>query len=341
MNTRQTTWGLAAVLMVLAAWGPLAHAAERRPANSGKPPRIAIKQAYRPGTFAIVMKSDVDQTIQISGRTQQTKTAQEMHAKMVVAKPDAKGITTVTITYTRMKVSNPPMVNVDTADPDSLKNSPVGSIYAGLLQAKIVMTVDKDGKVVKVTGLEEMWDNMARTEPRLAPVLNNIKKQMGNQMVKDLVGSGKDMLPAKPVGPGAIWHTKATRTVPLVGAAQTDVECELVGVKGTTAQIHYVGTLKSAGGKAVEMGPGVTMTISNMDLTMDGQMQVHPVTGLVRKNTVKQKGTIQMSLKPPNGQAINMTSNLEGTTTTTTTPLKPGAAEVTPPAPKPEPKPEF
>ena len=314
---------------------PAAPDAARRPDNAGAPPRILLKQRFPVGTFDMVIKTEMVQEIHLPGAPQKMAVTQEMTARIVVAPPDAAGEKKVSLTYTRIKMQMP-MMTYDSDKDDAAGGNPLAGILGALLKAKIVITTDKDDKITKVEGMDKIWDNMARAQPGMKTMLDGMKKQMGDSMVKQMVGASQEMMPKHKVGKGAIWHAKTSAEVPMIGQADTDSECELVDLQGAKATITSTTRLKSAGGGAV---PGMPAKIGSVDLKMTGKILMATDTGLAEWNQVKQEGKIELTQTTPDGQTVPITIDMKGTTTTTVTPAKPGGGAKKP-APK-QPAPDF
>jgi len=312
----------AVVSIVLAVAAPCLA---EKPDSPGAEPRVLLRQNFPPGKYRMQQATETQQTVAPSPDLppMTVKVTQELTSEVTVSKPDAKGIKKMVLAFSRVKMSAPGL-EMDSTDPASLEKTPMGEIFKPILKTKVVMLVDEKGRTLSIKGLDAMWDEMGKTSPRMSRFTQKMKKQMGDHMMRQMLGLGNEMVPAKPVGVGAVWHVKTAQEVPIIGKATVASECELATLErtaaGRVATIRFTADLKTTGGGDMGMG-GVPLKISRMDLKQAGQIVMNADTGMVSEHTVNQKGKLGMAVGGPNGQQQEIISNIVNKTKTTITRL--------------------
>ena len=106
-----------------------------------------------------------------------------------------------------IKYSSSPAGTFDTHDPNSMKDNILAQLFSWQLKHKFVLKYGPNGEFIGASGLDEMWDELARLEPSVAQFANQMKETMGDTYGAEfLYGNVSTMLPEEPVGVGAIWH---------------------------------------------------------------------------------------------------------------------------------------
>jgi len=296
-------------------------------------PKITLKIQFPPGRYEMVQEMDMKMTIDMTMEGQDSPPTQHVNQKitfwstMDVGQPDAAGNTTMKVQFTRMKqeMDGLGQMSLDTDDPESLKNNPVGKMLAGLCETTMTIVVDADGKAVEVSGVDEMWDRMAKDAPAGAgAVIGGFKQSMGDDAMARMYTQPMAMAPREPVGIGSVWRPEITIPMPMMGDMVFRNECELVSVEpadqGHVATIKISGTATAEKGQKQQFGPA-SVTIDSMDLDMNGQILVNVESGVPVDESIDLSGTFEMT-SSTNNVEIRMTVNLEGATRTTVTAVK-------------------
>lgn len=312
------------IAVALAAVACAAACRADRPPSAGKEPRVLLRQNFPPGKYKLVQKNEMTQQLTVGAAPAQTITAkQEMTAEISVDRPDAKGQKKIEMSYTSIKMTAPG-VSYDSTDPKQ-QTGQIAAALKPLLKAKLVMVVDKDGKPVRTEGLSALWRAMAKEQPRMKRFFDNMDKQMGDGMMKQMLSSPSNLLSDKPVGVGGVWHAKYTQDVPMIGKAAVEGECELAELKktpaGQVAVIKFATALQAGGGADLNMG-GTSVKIDDVKLKLKGQMQLEVASGLIRYQETNQQGEVKMSAVSAAGQATTVVARITGTLTTTIDPAE-------------------
>ena len=208
---------------------------------------------------------------------------------------DDGNIKTLKTTYQRiaMNVAMPGRTmsidsdKVDTAskgeinDPGQLMNA----MFSALKGKSFMMKVDKEGKVLEVSGLTELAQAMV-SSMNLKPEMRSMaqqafSQQFNEQSVKDMFSQSFNIFPNKPVKAGDTWEKSFS------GSATLPIQM-------TT---NY--TVKSIDGDFVILDSKSNLNFGDdnkMSGTQSGTMKVNAKTGLVEDGTFEQKVTGNMSM---------------------------------------------
>lgn len=287
--------------------------------------KITLKQKFLPGKYQ--MKQEVVTQMETTMQTQTMKQSMEMTMtiSLVIEKPDAQGIRKLSMSFDqicqKMSMGGQVMMDYDSAKPAD-ENNMMAKIFKPLLSAKISADLTAEGKLQNAKGLEELWDTMAKDNPQLAPVAQQMKKQMGNSMVENLMMQAGKTYPDKPVGVGDTWKSEIKMDAPMVGPIVMSQDSKLAGVEtvdGTkVASIDYV--TKGKIDKPSETTMGATkVTIKSLDSTQKGTMKVNLETGMASENKADADMEMSMEMTGQNGQNVATTTKQKIKTTLTTT----------------------
>jgi hypothetical protein len=166
-------------------------------------------------------------------------------------------------------------------DPGQLMNA----MFSALKGKSFMMKVDKEGKVLEVTGLNELAQAMV-SSMNLKPEMRSMaqqafSQQFNEQSVKDMFSQSFNIFPNKPVKAGDTWEKSFS------GSATLPIQM-------TT---NY--TVKSIDGDFVILDSRSNLNFGDdnkMSGTQSGTMKVNAKTGLVEDGTFEQKVTGNMSM---------------------------------------------
>ncbi len=294
-----------AAALVLAA-GSAAAAAEK----------VTFKRVYPPGRYEITATTKMQQVVTMQGNELPAQTTTSMMVvEAAVSKPDAKGNTTMTLTYTRIRqTTTTPMGDLvyDSAGKPEEQDPHLGMGIAPMMKAKLTVIVDRDGKPVKLTGLDEIWDEMAKRNPQMKPLVEQMKKQVGDQMVNSLLGTQTNVIPDKPLGVGEKWSSESEVAVPIVGTLKMRTTTHLVDVSSRggrqVATLKLDGDLESQKEGKFEMGP-VQMVFTSMKFKQTGTMLYDVPLGLTTSISLTQTGKMSGSVTLPSGETMPYASD--------------------------------
>ncbi len=294
---------------------------------AGAGEKVLIKQRFAPGAYLTTTKMVTDQTINVNNMPQPPQHIEMLMAmKTVISKPDAKGFKKMVITYERIKQEmkmGATAISYDSSGPKDKQNPILSQTVGVLLKAKIEATIDRDGKIVKVGGLNELWDKMGEQNEMMKPMMAKMKKEMGDAMIEKMIMQGQVMLPKKPVGVGETWKNDLEMGAPIIGKIKMSLDCKLDSIitrgGAKIAVISFNSTAKGVKPSETKM-MGMKMIIHKFDMKQKGKAEVDTDNSMSGVVNVDQTGDIDMAITNPNGQKIPMKINQKVRMTTTTVP---------------------
>ncbi len=266
---------------------------------AGAQEKVTLASKFPPGVYTTTMNQQMNVQMAMPGGQQMDQKQTMMMVSQITAGPVEPTGQKIEMAFKRIKQSmqmGPMNMGYDSADPNQ-SSSPLAPIFKALLDAKISFTMTADGNVKDVTGLDSMIDDMVKQNPALASMAKTMKSQMGDNMVRQMIGAGNQMLPNKPVGPGDTWTTKATQNLGMLGDMTISNDCKLAALqktpKGRIAVIEFKGKATTAEGKAAPM-PGAKLDKLDMDMT--GTSRFNADTGMLVQNTTNIKAKMSMTI---------------------------------------------
>ncbi|MDD4888726.1 MAG: DUF6263 family protein [Phycisphaerae bacterium] len=308
-----TTW----LLMATAA----AVAADDRP-------QVSVRPAFAPGEYLQVIQQ-VDQHEQKSeGQQATTEVVQTTEILLSVDKPTAAGDVKIQVAFRRLAQSfsqGESKRAFDTAKPDE-GDKELGRSLLAVTKGKATATVGADGKVKEVSGLDSMWDELAKTDPTAAA----LKASYGDATVRTMLERMSTFFPDKPVRPGDKWVVSNTGNLPVLGKTQIKQDCQLKAVEtaaiGQAATITVAGTIEAKDRKTTV---GATpATLRSMKIDMAGEYRVPLGNTLLTSGTVTQQAAMTMEIDGPAGAEAAPKSRMSSTSTSkiaiTSSAVRPG-----------------
>ncbi|GHT36264.1 hypothetical protein FACS189427_07550 [Planctomycetales bacterium] len=257
-------------------------------AQDEKNTKYTLKVQYPAGKYQNVIDSDMDMTIGMSGQTAKMpmKQKQTQYMTLDVTPKTEDGTQTLTMETTRIATEvKSPFANMkfDSADPDAA-NGPMkaAGVAVGL---KAVMTC-KDGKIIKVEGIEEFFEKLAANPDYPKQTAEMLKKQFNNEsLTKNFDIQQKAMPSSQPVAVGEQWKTDGTAEIPMLGKVKTVLNNTLKEVKEENgkkiAVIISKTNIKSAEPKELEAGNGVKTTFTKFSIDTTTTFNLEIESGLV------------------------------------------------------------
>lgn len=308
--------------------------------------KVTLRQTYAPGDYGLsmTMKMDGQTTITIGESAQpamEQKTTMTLTAAMSVSEPDKDGVKKASFTYRRIALhttAGPVDMQYDSDDPNTA-SSPMASAMKPLIGAQISFEMTADGNIRNVKGFDEMWDAMAKENPRMAAMTAQMKKEFGTDQLQNMMmSSAAGYFPAGAVAVGETWKSSIRMKAPVIGAMTTEANCRLAGVEKGLALIDF----DSRGGidKPTETKVGENaVTIQRMDMAQKGRLTFDRARNMISGATTTGDISMDMTMDGPNGQKVVTTTKQSLQMDMTIAPAK-GAATPAPakdaatPAPK-------
>ena len=258
--------------------------------------KITLKLKYLPGTYVTTMKTSQEQ--QITGPQKITQTvSMTMVMEMTVDKASDNG-QQIHVTYKRIAQAikgGPVEMAYDSADKKGGDEKNPMAILGNMVDAAIDVTLDADGKVTKVKGMNEIFDKMAKDNPMMG---DQMKKSMGDKTVTEMFDGARRNLPDKPVAVGDKWECTQKVDSPMGGAM--DIKTVYTLKKIESADGHKVAIIDVAGGTSVkdagDKKPDDDATKPKLDIQQTGTMKVNVETGQATESNIDQDMSMDMKV---------------------------------------------
>ncbi len=280
---RTQKWAALAVMLV----APVALAQEK----------VKIEQRYPAGHYKMVNTQTQKMNMSMNGNPMGTNTTKmTMVMDQVVSEPDSSGTQTMKLTYEKVRQEMSMMgqnMVYDSSD-KSTWNSPMAAGFKPLIGKTITATI-KDGEIVKVKGMDKIWDEMARTVPGGGQIAKQMKESLGNDAMRSLMGMGGEMLPDKAVAAGDTWQTKQELPFPMLGKISMTFFCKLKDVSNDVADISYTGKMKIDPEKAKFPVPNAK--IEKVDGDYTGTVQYSTQSGRLLSQTMDMDMKMNMTIE--------------------------------------------
>jgi hypothetical protein len=317
MTRRTCTIGI-----VLLAFAGLARAQDK----------VAMKQNIAPGDYEVRMTVKTTGQTRTGGAASQPATEQitatTMTAALSIGAPDNDGVRKASLIYRRIAygvTSGIVSARYDSDDANTA-SGPLASRMKPLVDVKISFETTADGNVQNVTGLEEVWDAMAKKNAAMATMAEQMKKEFGGEQLKQMMGSGlAGYLPADPVAVGDAWRSSVKMTAPTVGAVSMDGNCKLASIEKAAGGRQALIDIDSRGtlDKPVEKKVGQTvMTFQKMDLHQAGQVAFDLERNMISAAKTTGESSLEMTMSTPDGRKVNVSSKQTAVTDLAIMPAK-------------------
>ncbi len=171
------------------------------------------------------------------------------------------------------------------ATPDDMGSAMISKIFGGLIGQSFSMVVNKNGEVVEVKGMTEIFDNMIErvgldTMQGGKQAIAGFKEQFSDEQVKKNFSESFNMLPNKNIKIGDTWNISTDKSVMGMGI-KTENTYTLKEIKGNQAIVDIVSTFLT---DKTEEG----MLAMEMDGTQTGTLKIDINTGLTIEGDIKQ-----------------------------------------------------
>src|ERR1035437_1615600 len=132
---------------------------------------------------------------------------------MEVTNVDEKGNADFKITYNRikMKMTNKmiPAIEYDSDDTTSANSNPALAGFSAIKGCSFTMTISPSGEITNIKGVDAMFDKMfgamGSNDPSFEATKDNLKKQFGEDNIKQTFGSSFNIFPDHGINIGEIW----------------------------------------------------------------------------------------------------------------------------------------
>jgi len=190
---------------------------------------------------------------------------------------------------------------------------------AALVDQAFTLKMTPQGKVVEVSGFEDVFESMMDAledleGPMKDQMIDDMKRQFGDDALKEMMENVTAIYPSKPVSVGDSWEQEVVmaRTFPLI--AKTTYT--LAERKDGIASLKIDGTFEpNPDGEPMKMGP-MTMKMA-LKGTQEGTFQIDEATGwfVEGEMTQEMEGEVTVSGAPGAGGEMSIPMRIKGTTT--------------------------
>ncbi|MFW6133832.1 MAG: DUF6263 family protein, partial [Planctomycetota bacterium] len=187
--------------------------------------KVSLQTVPEAGSYSLVVRSDIDQTISMPGMPQPQKRGNTtgLTLRMDISERDAEGRRTMRLRFLRfantIRQGNRVMMEFDSDDPPEEQNAELARAFGPLLEADLTMTFDAEDKLTDVKGLDDLWEVYAKRlkdHPAAEQIIAGVKKSFGDEALAKMVRPAEDMIPTEPIGVGKRWEVEQEVPVPFI-----------------------------------------------------------------------------------------------------------------------------
>lgn len=283
--------------------------------------KVDIKPLWNPGQYVQTVDVSMDQSTEVGPQ----KSQQHIEA-LVVSQLDVQPgeggqgkQVTMTVKRVRQALKGGPRGDVSF---DSMEMAgavePAFAPIAAMIDMPLVITLDEQGKVLKVAGMDAVWEKLAKTNPQMAAAGQEMKDQMGRQMFDQM--QAIKTFPQQPLAKGESWKGQTDMPTPILGVVQLQqvftVEDIRTGTAGREATVQYSGSFEKDDAETQPATQPAGAKVNHARVQQDGQMIYDEGMGAFRKTKTNQTGTLSATLDGPDGKPMQFDMQQKGTVTT-------------------------
>jgi len=150
-------------------------------------------------------------------------------------------------------------------------NETLNKLYQPYLDTQIHCFIDKQGKVQKVEGIDELQaslNDLIKQDSTLSP--EDIKNPLTEQFFKELIGTLNNSCSPEPVAVGEEWNTEQDIDIPVYGTKTLSITNKLESVRPTPR--HKVARVKSNASLSLDEINGKVTNESTSTYDVDRQL---------------------------------------------------------------------
>lgn len=265
-------------------------------------------------------ETDMEMKIEVDGRTIPNHSTQTQYQNITVKPIASDGSQQINVEVKRIvmkQMINGQKIEFDSAD-DKAQFSPF-KILGIMVGLKVTISLDQDGKITKMEGLDEFLEQHAQNIPKQA--FEMLKRQFSDKSLAKMFDILRETMPQQPVAVGEQWKSESVSEILVIGKVkteQTNTLKEIQSVDGTElATIVSQSRIKSDSPQEMEMA-ATKMTLKSTDVDSESTIQMEMKTGLVVSNITQ----INMKIETEtinNNKTLQQTMTGKGKTTMTIT----------------------
>jgi len=217
------------------------------------------------------------------------------------------GTATIVVTFGPMSLkSEGPMGKIEYDSENPPKDVPLPArAFATMLDQHFTMKMTPEGRVTEIRGMDVMFDKILESlelpeGPMKDSMIKSMKKQFGDQAIKEMLENFTGLMPDKPVGVGDAWSQKMALTTMFPSIIENT--CTLTERKDGVATIAVDSTIKpNADAPPLTMGP-MKMTYK-LKGSQKGTFKLDEATGWFVSGKMTQKMSGEMVIEGTPGDA--------------------------------------
>lgn len=283
--------------------------------------KYTLKVGYPEGKYEMKTETDMDMTTEIAGQKMPATQKQTQYMEINAGPINPDGTQKVGMEFKRTVMrqkAGPIDMTYDSDDPDSAKSPQ--KMMGIMVGVKLVMTYDKDGKIVNVEGWDEFIKRLETTPDMPKATVDMMKNQLRPESLAKNMSAAWDIMPKAPIAVGEQWKAVSDLEIPMIGKVKNEMDNTLNTVESVdgvkVAEISSQAKVVSDEPKDMDLGPA-KMSFKNINIEMDTIYKINVETGLMMSSIGKMKMDMEMSIEGvPEGSQM---PKISGTGTTTVT----------------------
>ncbi|MEY4177179.1 MAG: hypothetical protein RLY70_753 [Planctomycetota bacterium] len=240
------------------------------------------------------------QSLTINGANIETSSQQNMVVRAKVGRRNAAGELPVeyAVESLQQTIKAPGLgeVSFDSVNPDKASESDITPLLKAAAQAKWVMTLDREDRVLSVLGREKAFEGLDDKQRE------TLKALLDPELLKKQAQEELDRVPSRPLKAGETWELEETRRLD-GGQSLTFTRryCYVGETEQDGTKLHRIDVTASKVVLAIEGGGAVAIRLVKSDLKpvkSSGTLLVDPATGWVvaEKHSTQIKGSVVISV---------------------------------------------
>jgi Family of unknown function (DUF6263) len=190
--------------------------------------------------------------------------------------------------------------------------------FSAMIGEPVTVIMDSTGTVEKVEGFTRLVEKMFKTlpqDPASAAGLNALKTSLSDDAMRNMLGQGFAVLPARPIKPGDTWNSQLTNTNPMVGKMTTTITSTLKAIEGAgdnqVARVAMKLAITQDGAGAMPNPMGLVTKVG--ESTGEGELTFDLGKGRLQRSSLHTLLPMTMTGNGPDGSPVTMQSNAKTT----------------------------
>ncbi len=289
------------------------------PAAEESDEKVSLRMIPEAGSYVMAMRTESSQVMSSPAMPAPQRGGERMTMtmRMDVSEPNEEGERTMAVTFARienvMRQGNRVVARFDSNDPPDEQDPGMAKGFRPLLGAELVFTLDADGEVTEVDGVDALWEAYAKEfegMPMADEVMKQIKQAFGDEALAKMVRPGQQVIPKEPVGEGHTWKLEQQLPVPFVGKMTVRTTNRLESIENRegrkVATINVQGDFSADEPEKEEGVMGLNVESAEGDQTGTYVMDLD--SGLVLEMDMSQDLTLKATMTDPRtGEETTMT----------------------------------